>query len=71
MNKVLRYLANVLIAIDQLINALLAGDPDETLSSRCGKRAIVKSCRFCIGLCWLLGLVHRNHCNWAIERDEG
>ncbi len=27
-------LLNLLIALDQLINVLLAGDPDETLSSR-------------------------------------
>lgn len=29
-----RYCLNVLIALDQLANALLRGDPDETLSSR-------------------------------------
>ncbi len=28
------YLLNILIAIDQLFNALLLGSPDETLSSR-------------------------------------
>ncbi|WP_302621011.1 hypothetical protein [Cupriavidus taiwanensis] len=36
-----RYFWNVLIAIDQFGNALGAGDPDETISSRAGnaKRA--------------------------------
>ena len=29
-----RYLLNLLIALDQLANAILRGDPDETLSSR-------------------------------------
>lgn len=28
------YLINLLIALDQLANAILRGDPDETLSSR-------------------------------------
>ncbi len=28
------YAQNVLISLDQLLNALLAGDPDETLSAR-------------------------------------
>ena len=71
MARVIQYLANIMIALDQLVNTLLAGDPDETLSSRCGKRALIKRCWLCLGLCWLLGLVHRDHCLWAIERDEG
>ena len=29
-----RYLRNVLVSVDQLANALLAGYPDETLSAR-------------------------------------
>lgn len=32
-----KYAINVLIAIDQLFNALFYGDPDETISSRLGK----------------------------------
>lgn len=32
-----KYLYNILIGIDQLVNALLGGDPDETISSRLGK----------------------------------
>lgn len=31
----MQYLRKVLISIDQLINTLLGGWPDETLSSRC------------------------------------
>ena len=34
------YLLNIAIAIDQLANALLAGDPDETLSSRAHRMAV-------------------------------
>ena len=32
-----KWILNVLIGIDQLGNAILAGDPDETISSRLGK----------------------------------
>ena len=31
----MRYGKSVLVALDQLVNALLGGWPDETLSSRC------------------------------------
>ena len=33
-----KYLRNLLVAIDQLLNTILGGDPDETISSRLGKR---------------------------------
>ena len=33
------YLLNLLIAFDQLINTVLGGNPDETLSSRCYRNA--------------------------------
>lgn len=33
-----RYLFNILLAIDQFLNVLLLGDPDETISSRVGKK---------------------------------
>lgn len=32
-----KYILNVLVAIDQLVNALIGGDPDETISSRASK----------------------------------
>jgi len=36
-NKIKKYLFNVSKAIDQLLNAILGGDEDETISSRVGK----------------------------------
>lgn len=33
------YLLNVMIGVDQLLNAMLGGDPDETISSRAYRRA--------------------------------
>lgn len=67
-----RYLWNLLIALDQLGNALLAGDPDETISSRCGKRIQrPKGCWLCRALCALLRRIDPNHCINSIEADEG
>lgn len=34
-----RYLRNLAIALDQGLNTLLGGDPDETISSRVGRAA--------------------------------
>lgn len=64
-----RYAWNILVAIDQLANALFGGDPDETLSSRCGKR--VSKCRLCRWLCQWLERIDPGHCQQSIEKDEG
>ncbi|MBG24005.1 MAG: hypothetical protein CMF22_11185 [Idiomarinaceae bacterium] len=37
--KILRYVWNVLISLDQLANTLTGGNPDETISSRAYRRA--------------------------------
>ena len=42
---ILRYTVNYLLAVDQLINTLLLGHPDETISSRLG-RAHVEGYRY-------------------------
>lgn len=34
----LKYFLNILLSLDQFINVLFCGDPDETISSRVGKR---------------------------------
>ena len=63
-----RYLLNVLIALDQLVNALAFGDPDETISSRCAKAAHGSGW-------WRLGQVIEEidpgHLARTIEADEG
>jgi hypothetical protein len=61
---------NVLVALDQLGNALTLGDPDETISSRAGKQ--VKAGKWwAVALCKLLHLFDRGHCEKSIEGDEG
>lgn len=77
-----RWLLNVLIAIDQLMNTVAGpvlnlipgvehpfGAPDETLSSVLGKNR--RRCRACYWVCRALHLLDPNHCEWAIEHDEG
>ena len=75
-----RYGWRLLIAIDQLANALAGGNPDETLSSR-GHKARerwlasgrgAKRGRYLWGciLCGVLDAIWENHCAAAVERDE-
>lgn len=66
-----RYVWNLLISVDQLFNTLLGGYPDETLSSRMGKRVAKKNCVVCVVLCKLLALIDEEHCKKSIEEDEG
>lgn len=68
-----RYLFNILIALDQLLNALAKGDPDETISSRAGKYVVRGRGWFPCQLCKLLDIVFRqkDHCKNSIELDEG
>lgn len=63
-----RYIINILVAIDQAVNAILGGDPDETLSSRAWKLAKA-------GMRWPARVIDRilgrGHCEAAAEEDEG
>lgn len=63
-----RYFWNVLIAIDQLGNALLGGDPDETISSRAAKNAHLWHWHK-LGL--FLEWIDPGHMARALEKDEG
>jgi len=73
--KARRYCINVLIAIDQLCNAILLGDPDETISSRTGKwLGLPKNTwKFKVAyvLCRALHVLDKQHCLDAIEENEG
>jgi hypothetical protein len=72
-----KYCWNILIAIDQLINTLFGGDPDETISSRLGKwtmtgerltrtyKIIYKIANFSVEL------FEKDHFKKSIELDEG
>lgn len=69
LNRLKFYIRNVLVAFDQLVNAIFFGDPDETISSRAGKR--VGKCKFCTALCWVLDKLDKDHCKTSLESDEG
>jgi hypothetical protein len=65
-----RWFWNVLISIDQFANTVAGGDPDETISSRAAK-AQAEGKRWGCMLCMLLNQVQRDHCQRALEPDEG
>lgn len=60
------------LSISQFFNALFGGDEDETISSRLGK--LERAGNPCARLvCRIISFVLRdaNHCQEAIEEDEG
>lgn len=63
-----KYLWNILISLDQFGNALLGGDPDETISSRCAKYQHVWAWR---QLGRFLEWIDPGHLAWSLEPDEG
>jgi len=65
-----QYLWNILIALDQFANAILGGDPDETISSRADKAQQEGKRWGCI-LCKLLDLIQKGHCRSSLEPDMG
>ncbi len=72
MKRVCKYIWNILIALDQLLNALLGGDPDETISSRIGKALREgRAGWFVRAIAWTLDKIDPHHCEDAIEEDEG
>lgn len=68
-----KYFINIVIAIDQLCNAILGGDPDETISSRLGKVVArnAESNNLAWLICYVLDWIDPGHCRDAIEKDEG
>lgn len=72
--NMIRYFLNILIGFDQTGNAILGGNPDETISSRVGKAAM-QGKRRAIVIEALINLLfslvgQRNHCALSIEWDE-
>ena len=65
-----KWLWNLLVAVDQLGNAITAGDPDETISSRAGK-AKRRGRLWARSLCWMLDQVDPGHCEASVDPTEG
>ena len=74
-----RYFWNMLISLDQLLNTVLGGYPDETISSRLGKLKVRQGgqltwrdwCGVALPLDWILDKIDPGHSIDAIEADEG
>jgi len=78
-NKVLQYVYNLFLALDQLINCVvLLGDPDDSVSGRCGFAIYVKRTpkwwvtplKELIDLFFLVVFSENDHCKNAIEAEE-
>ena len=66
--KLIKYIQNLLVSVDQLINTVMLGDPDETISSRAGRVFPDTWWSNFIDF-WMFW--QSNHCHKAIEEDEG
>jgi hypothetical protein len=70
-----RWAHNVLLGLDFFANAVMAGDPGESISSRLGKWQTMGGWRGVIadGLCPALSLImlERDHCRVSIDRSVG
>ncbi len=72
-----QYLYNIILGIDQMVNVLLLGDPDESLSGRTGramqsgkpKRFIPLFAKF-VDWLFLVIFKEKNHVLNAIEPEE-
>lgn len=62
------YLRNLGTALSQLGNALIGGDPDESLSSRAAKNKDTWPWSW---LAWVLNKIDPGHTDRAREDDEG
>lgn len=69
-----KYIFNILISIDQFFNTLFKGNPDETISSRIGKKVRSwknkKKWTIAYMLYATLNWIDPNHCEDSIEEDE-
>ena len=61
------YVRNLFVAINQLCNAILFGDPDETISSRVGKSRGWLPRKISAVLNW----IHPGHTDKVREDDRG
>lgn len=68
-DKIKKYFWNILISIDQFVNTVFGGDPDETISSRLGKNRNRNS--FTRFLSDFLDLFEWKHVEKSVEDDEG
>lgn len=66
-----KYIINILISIDQFVNTIFGGDPDETISSRTGKAVVSGKGYIAEVLNKFLNFFEKDHSVKSIEEDEG
>jgi hypothetical protein len=59
-----RYLFNLALILSHAANTVLAGEPRDSLSTRCGRAG---ACRLCRWLCKVLDRFDRGHCQEAAK----
>lgn len=64
-----RYIFRLLISLDQLLNTITNGEPDETLSSRLGRNKRRKTITGKIG-CEILDTIDKDHCEISVEEID-
>ena len=72
-NRVLFYIVRVLVGFDQLLNCILGGAPDHTISGRVGYQSLVTEKWYWVGLESVINFLWfwaPNHCANSIEWDE-
>ncbi len=69
-NKITFYCKQVLIALDQLINALCGGWADETISSRAWRLHVGKSTSYPKYLIDFIFFFDKNHCQESYESER-
>ena len=73
-----RYILNILLALDCMLNAVLGGDYRETMSGRMGKllrawgenKSNAGRYRIAKSICFLLSLIDKGHCEKSIQKNE-
>lgn len=70
------YVFNLLVGLDQFANAVIGGDPGETISSRAGKgklkgQPVHTFLAGVIDILFEMLFSQENHCVKAIQHDEG
>lgn len=71
-NGIKKWFWNILISLDQFVNSITGGDPDETISSRAGKAMDrPKPPLWAKIVTWITEPIDKNHVHEAEESDEG
>lgn len=66
---VMRYTRRVLVAVDQLGNTLMGGEPDETISYRAAKLRL-KGVVYGWVMCRFLDLFQKGHCDITLANND-